>query len=139
MDSMINVQVIDDRGQIKSTLIGAKLNASWQEDEVQALNFVEEKQPSVILLNYDVRKEQTADYIVLIRKASVKSKVIIIADELSEENILKCLIAGAKGYQEIKQLEVYVDKLIRVVDAGEAWITRRMVAILLDSLITPTD
>ena len=132
---MINVQVIDNTGQIKLALINAKVNVSCYEDEVQALNAVEESQPSVILLNYEVRKEQTADYIGIIRKANLESKIIIIADELSEEKIIKCLIAGAKGYQETKQLEPYVDKLIKVVDAGEAWITRRMVAILLDSLI----
>ena len=132
---MINVQVIDNTGQIKLALINAKVNVSCYEDEVQALNAVEESQPSVILLNYEVRKEQTADYIGIIRKANLESKIIIIADKLSEEKIIKCLIAGAKGYQETKQLETYVDKLIKVVDAGEAWITRRMVAILLDSLI----
>ena len=132
---MINVQVIDNTSQIKLALINTEVNASWYEDEVQALNAVEENHPSVVLLNYEVRKEQTADYINLIRKANLESKIIIIANELNEDKIIKCLIAGAKGYQEIKQLEIYADKLIRVIDAGEAWITRRMVAILLDSLI----
>ena len=132
---MINVQVIDNTDQIKLALINAEMNVLCYEDEVQALNAVEESQPSVILLNYKVREEQTANYIGLIRKANLESKIIVISDELSEEKIIKCLIAGAKGYQEAKQLETYVDKLIKVVDAGEAWITRRMVAILLDSLI----
>ena len=132
---MISVQVIDNTGQIKLALVNAGASVSCYEDEVQALNAVEESRPSVILLNYEVRKEQTADYIGLIRKANLESKIIVISDELSEEKIIKCLIAGAKGYQEAKQLEAYVDKLIKVVDAGEAWITRHMVAVLLDSLI----
>ena len=132
---MINVQAIDNTGQIKLALVNAGASVSCYEDEVQALNAVEESRPSVILLNYEVRKEQTADYIGLIRKANLESKIIVISDELSEEKIIKCLIAGAKGYQEAKQLEAYVDKLIKVVDAGEAWITRHMVAVLLDSLI----
>ena len=131
---MINVQVIDNTDQIKLAF-NAEVNVLCYKDEVQALNAVEESQSSVILLNYEVRKEQTADYIALIGKANLDSKIIVIADELSEEKIIKCLTAGAKGYQETKQLETYVDKLIKVVDAGEAWITRRMVAVLLDSLI----
>lgn len=131
---MINVLIIDNSEQIKPVLSDAVVHTSLYVDEVKALNAVEKKQPSVVLLNYAVRKEETAEYIKLILKASTDSKIVLIADALSQEKILNCLIAGAKGYQEIKQLDFYADKLIRVIDAGEAWITRRMVAILLDNL-----
>ena len=131
---MINVLLIDKSEQIKPVLSDTVANISLFIDEVKALNAVEKKQPSVVLLNYAVRKEETAEYIKLILKACVDCKIVVIADELSQEKILDCLIAGAKGYQEIKQLDVYADKLLRVIDAGEAWITRHMVAILLDNL-----
>ncbi|MCK5120780.1 MAG: response regulator transcription factor [Methylococcales bacterium] len=132
---MLNLLVIDNTAQIRPALSDVEVNLSLHDDEVQALIAVEKIQPSVILLNYEVRKEETADYIKLILKASIESKIIVIADQLSEEKIVNYIIAGAKGYQDVKQLQAYAKKIIKVVDAGEAWITRRMVAILLDELI----
>ncbi|MFW5443693.1 MAG: DNA-binding response regulator [Methylococcaceae bacterium] len=131
---MINVQVIDKIDRIDFSLFDADIKPFFCTDEVQAFNEVEEMQPSVILLNYDVLKDQTIDYIRLIINVSPDSKVVVIADELSEEYVLSCLIAGAKGFQELEQLDQYVNKLIKVVDKGEVWITRRMVAILLENI-----
>lgn len=133
---MIKVQIIDKTDCINLTLLDAEVNSSLCDDEVQALNAVEKMQPSVVLLNYDVRKEQTIDYIRLILNVSSESKVVVLAEGLSDEKILSCLVAGAKGYQNLKQLDEYVNKLIKIVDAGEAWITRRMVAKLLDNIRT---
>ena len=132
---MINLQIIDNTDQIKLALLEAEVNLSIYNDEVQALIAVEKIQPSVIFLSYNVRKEETVEYIKLLLKASKDSKIVVIADELNEKKIVNCFIAGAKGYQDVKQLQVYAKKLIIMVDAGEAWIARRMVAILLDTLI----
>ena len=131
---MINVLIIDSSEQIKSALSDTSANISLYIDEVQALNAIEKKQPSVIFLNYAVRNDETAEYIKLIYEVSADCKIVVIADELDKEKILNCLIAGATGYQDIKQLDFYADKLIKVIGAGEAWITRRMVATLLDNL-----
>ena len=131
---MINVLIIDNSEQIKPVLSDTVANISLHIDEVQALNAVEIEQPSVVFLNYSVRNEETGEYIKLILKARTDCKIIVIADELNQEKILHCLIAGAKGYQHIKQLDYYADKILKAIDAGEAWITRRMVAMVLDNL-----
>lgn len=132
---MIKLQIIDNSNQIWSALSVTENNVLLYGDEVQALNAVEKNQAELILLNYSLRKEQTADYIKLILNIRPDSKIVVIADMLDEKEIVNCLLAGAKGYQEIRQLEVYASKLIQVIVAGEAWITRHMVAVLLDSLI----
>ncbi len=131
---MTSVQIIDKTGRIKLKLLEAEVNPFLCDDEVQALNSIEKMQPSVVILNYEVRKEQTIDYITLILTASSDSKIVVIADELSEEKILDCLLAGAKGYQSVKQLDEHINKLIKVVDAGGAWVTRRMIAKLLNKI-----
>ena len=131
---MINVLIIDNSEEIKPVSFSTVANIALYTDDVRALNEVEKKQPSVVLLNYVVRKEETVEYIELILKASTDSKIVVVAEALSQEKILNCLTAGAKGYQEIKQLDFYADKIIKVMDAGEAWITRCMVAVLLDTL-----
>ncbi|ORU94311.1 MAG: hypothetical protein A6F70_08290 [Cycloclasticus sp. symbiont of Bathymodiolus heckerae] len=131
---MIDVLIIDKTNQIKSAASMVKANIQAFSDEVKALNAVEENSSAVVLLHYDVRKEQTAEYIKLILQAESQSKVVVVANELGEESILNCLLAGAQGYQQVGQLESYANRLVTVIDAGEAWITRRMTATLLDAL-----
>jgi len=131
---MIDVLIIDKTDQIKSLLLVEKANVQVFDDEVKALNEIEQRTSAVVLLHYNVREEQTEEYIKLIMQISSKSKVVVVADELDENAVLICLLAGAKGYQKLNQLSDYAEKLVTVIDAGEAWITRRMTATLLDAL-----
>jgi len=138
---MIHVQVIDKTSEIEQSLVSVDADIFYFNDEVQALNSLDQlsdvedqPQPSVVLLNYTVRAEDTVEYIKLIRNANPDVNVVVIADELDEAETLNCLIAGAKGYQDINQLADYASRLINVIDDGEAWITRRMTATLLDRL-----
>lgn len=133
---MINVYVIDNTEQIKPALFNATATVSLYTDELQAFNAIEQHQPAVILLNYAMRKEESVEYIELLLNASPKSKIVLIANELREDEIISCLIAGAIGHQNLQQLATFADKLIHAVVSGEAWITRHMVAKLLDSLRT---
>lgn len=132
----MDVLIIDKSDQIKPVLMQLDANVVTLSDEVKALSLVGNKWPAVVLLNYDMMQEQTSDYVKVLLKLSSSCKVIVIANELSENEILNCLLAGAKGYQALKQLSEYGQKLITVVAAGEAWITRRMTAIVLDTLRT---
>jgi len=131
---MIDVLIIDKSSQIEPALSACKVAFEAFDNEVKALNSLEENSPALVLLNYDVRKEQTPDYIKLMLNASSQSKVVVLASELSEENILSCLLAGAHGFQFVDGFESCSHKLITVVGDGEVWITRKMTARLLDAL-----
>ncbi|OUR86227.1 hypothetical protein A9Q85_06405 [Cycloclasticus sp. 44_32_T64] len=131
---MIDVLVIDKTDQIKSELSAVQANVSCVDDEVKALNVLEQSSSVVVLLNFNMMQEQTAEYTKVLVKANSACSIVVIADELTEKEILNCLLAGAKGYQQLSQLKEYSNKLVTVMDAGEAWITRRMTATLLDSL-----
>jgi DNA-binding NarL/FixJ family response regulator len=58
----------------------------------------------------------------------------VIAEKLTDEEVLDCLMAGAKGYLQIDDVDKFINKVIQAIRADEAWITRRMVAKLLDRL-----
>ena len=103
-------------------------------NEIQALNHSEKVQPGVILLDYQVRESKTPEYIKLLVKACPVSKIIFIAESLTDDQVIDCLFAGAQGYLENSQLGVFVNKAIVVVYAGEAWVTRQMVGKLLDRI-----
>jgi len=131
---MMDILVIDRTDQIKPDLSAVQENVLYMNDEVKALNEVEKYSSVVVLLHINMMQEQTAEYIAVLLKANPKSAIVVIADELSDSEILKCLLAGAKGYQQQGQLREYVSRLVNVMNNGEAWITRRMTATLLDSL-----
>jgi len=132
---MINVQAIGITEQLSQVFDQEEMNISFFDDDVQALNAAEEAQPSVILLNFGMRQTETYDYISLLLKVSANSKVIVLANKLSDDEVLACLVAGAKGYQSLSQLDYYVVKMVKVINSGEAWVTRRVVAKLLDILV----
>lgn len=131
---MISIQVVDKTQRIKPALMNVKADVFFSNDEIQALNSIEQMKPSVVMLNYDFCKDQTTEYITLILQVSSKSKVIVVVDKLSHRKIIKCLIAGAQGYQDINKLELYANKLVHVVVAGEAWVSRHILALILDIL-----
>ncbi|PHS72881.1 MAG: hypothetical protein COB22_03050 [Cycloclasticus sp.] len=131
---MIDVLIIDKTDQIKSALLVIQANVQSFDDEVKALNAVESTPSAVVLLDYGFMQEKTIDYIKLLEKAGSDSKIVVVADELSEEEILNCLLAGAKGYQQLDRFNDYSNKLVTAMNADEAWITRRMTATLLDKL-----
>jgi len=131
---MIDILIIDREEQIKPKLSAAQMNIQFVNDEVKALNEVEKHSSVVVLLHINMMQEKTAEYIEVLSKANSDSAIAIIADELSDEEILKCLLAGAKGYQQQGQLMEYASRLVNALNEGEAWITRRMTATLLNSL-----
>jgi len=130
----MKIHVIDNKGQILQQFLQAEDDVSFYSDEIQALNAVEASLPDLIFLGYLLRGKDTADYVDLLLSKSAASSIILIGDDVPEDQILACLLNGAKGYQNSRELAVYISKIIKVVSVGEAWITRRMTGKLLDAI-----
>ncbi|MDT4329704.1 response regulator transcription factor [Methylomonas sp. MED-D] len=128
----MKIHVVDNTGQIPPLLLMSEEDVSFYNDEIQALNAAEAQQPSLILLSFSLRGDETPDYIGLLLNASPASKIVVIGDEIGEDRILNCLLAGSRGYQNSGPLSGYLAKMIQVVADGEAWVSRRMVGRLLD-------
>ncbi len=79
---MIDALVIDTTDQITSLLLGDNACIQTIDDEVKALNVIDNAASVVVLLHYNVRKEQTEEYVKLIVNTNAKSKVVVIADKL---------------------------------------------------------
>ncbi len=123
----IKVQVINKTTSI-TPYISAKLcDISVFTDATSAFVSVSEQQPDVIILEYTVRGNKTAEFIALLNKASPGSKVVLIADHITEEQVIDCFLAGVRGYLPVKEMERFINKCIQVIDKGETWISRKMV------------
>lgn len=58
----MKIHVIDDAGLISSHLLMTESDVEFFNDEIQALNAVEQRQPDLVLLNYSVRDQHTPEY-----------------------------------------------------------------------------
>jgi len=131
---MMDVLIIDNSNALAPHIHGEGVFITVHDDEIRALRAVERAKPDIILLNYTVQSNDTAEFIALLCRASEHSKIVLIALVLTDDEILDCLIAGAKGFLTIDEIPRFVNKLLPAVQAGEAWISRRMVAKLIDKL-----
>ncbi len=130
----MKIHVIDNAGQIEPLLLMAEAEVAFYIDEIRALNAADQDKPGLILLNYALRGADTAEYTGLLLNASPASNIIIIGDDLPSGIVVNCVMAGAKGYQNSASLAVYINRMIRAVAAGEAWLSRKLVASLLDAV-----
>ena len=133
----ITVQVIDNEVNrlqaMLATLVSENITIiATHDDEIGALNFAVKHGPSVILLNHRFRGPQSAEYIGFLSKDVQSSKILLLGNKLSDDEVIKCLVSGAHGYLEFNVLDKFIDKAIKSIFDGEAWVTRRMVGLLLD-------
>ena len=130
----MKIHVIDNAGQIQPLLLMTEADVNFYSDEIQALNAVDAQSPGLVLLNFALRGKETADYVDLLVSRSPSTSVVVVGDDLVDDQVLGCLLGGAKGYQNSRELAEYAEKLIKAIAAGEAWISRRMTARLLDAI-----
>ncbi len=92
--------------------------------------------PSILLLDLALSGANRTALLPMIRRESPRTKVILLTRRASEQRILDALAQGAPGYLEKTSLRAFLPKAVRVVAAGEAWVPRRMIAKIVDRLVT---
>ena len=91
-------------------------------------------QPRILLLGLSLSPGRSVILLRILRQKSPRTKVLLLITRASEARILEALSHGAQGYLETKVLRAFLLKAVRVVDAGEAWVPRKMVAKIADRL-----
>jgi DNA-binding NarL/FixJ family response regulator len=90
--------------------------------------------PRILLLDLALARAQGNPLIPALRQKSPQTKVILMTDGASEARTLEGLAHGARGYLDRALLTTFLARAVRVVDAGEAWVPRKMVARIMDRL-----
>lgn len=99
-----------------------------------AVKSSESHKPKIILLDYNFLKNRTSLFIKSLCLVSAESKIIMLGNSLQESQLLECLTAGIYGYLDKKDFEKFFVQAIKAVDSGEAWVSRRIVAKLIESI-----
>lgn len=130
----MKIHVIDDCGDVEPMLSMVKHEIAFHRDEILALRAVERKKPAVLLLSFTQQRQKTPALIRALLKTSPSTHIVVIGEDVPEDMICECLLAGAHGYQKQSQLNLYFKKMISALEKGEAWVSRKLVAHLLDHL-----
>jgi len=128
------VQIITKSQSLSFNFEGDVESVHCYDDTADALQIAEDYQPGVILLDYKLEKLNTGLYIKSLLSESPSSKVILLGEYLAEEIILDCIIFGATGYLEYRDMDKLLSKAVQSVMHGQAWITRRLVGVLIERI-----
>ncbi len=93
-----------------------------------------EKQPRVLIMDFAEQAEVSLGLIRMININNAAGKILLISNFTDEELILDGVTVGAKGYLEQEACGVFLVKAIEAIALGEAWLSRKTVAALLERL-----
>ena len=90
--------------------------------------------PRILLFHLDLSKGKKINLLRALRQKSPRTRVILLTRRVSKKPILEGLSHGARGYIQEKNITIFLPKAVRLVDAGEAWVSRKMVAQIINRL-----
>ena len=99
----------------------------------QAIDVARVHKPDVILLDLALPVLNIDKILAEIRQAYQDTRVLIVASDLNEDDLLSMIRAGARGYISKRHTSI-ADFLnaIKALKCGEFWVERKMTAKLLD-------
>lgn len=103
------------------------------DNELEALKICSRKKPDIIVLDYAIEKENTGLLIKSFLNESPESKVILLGENLPDEIILSCIAKVIYGYLEWRDVDHHLHRAICSVGNGEAWVSRRLIGLLIEN------
>lgn len=88
--------------------------------------------PDVLLLGWELFAVDGGGLLDTVRLQSPRTKVILLTSRAPRTRILDALAHGARGYLDRRLVPTFLAKAVQVVDAGEAWVPRRLVPDIVD-------
>jgi len=136
--SLSSVVLIATRNQSLRTRWRADLEPLFVVQVVSSLSVlhraINRTNPSVLLLDLDLLDGAAAKGIEALIRISPSTKILAFSRLSKEKEASTVLKAGAKGYCDIHMDLMLLRKAVQMVQKGEVWIERRIVAFILNEL-----
>ena len=141
-DSKIRIVIIEDHrlfreglrlilnGEESFEIVGEAANG------LQAIDVISGLKPNVVLLDITMPELSGIEVIPIIKQKSPGTKALMLTASKDETKILKSLKAGAKGYLSKNTTTSDLIKAIKVVNKGQLWVERKLVARYFNGDIT---
>ena len=132
--------VIADRGRAARTVCRSVLEPERDikvvgevRSGLDAVAAAETLKPDVLLLDLRLFDgDARTTLLPVIRRRSPGTRVLLLTERARESRTIDALCSGARGYLEKQALGTYLSRAVRAIDAGEAWVPRKMVARIID-------
>ncbi|BCG63107.1 MAG: hypothetical protein methR_P0798 [Methyloprofundus sp.] len=128
----LTIQIISNSASFNVTVESGYEIVNFSSDSTEALKFSEAENPAIIFLEYEIAHKNTELYIKSLLNESPDSKVILAGKNLPDSIIVDCLLSGLYGYVEMTDINQLFNKVVRLVGQGEAWVSRRLVGLLIE-------
>jgi DNA-binding NarL/FixJ family response regulator len=106
---------------------------------VEAIEAASHLKPRILLLHLNLLIGEKINLLRGLSQRSPRTKVLLITRRAAEKKLLEVLSHGAKGYVKESAIETSLPKAVRKVDAGEAWIPRKLLKKLIFLLANSAD
>ena len=90
--------------------------------------------PRILLLNSNLLRGKGDPLLRALRQKSPRTKMILLTRRASETAILEVLSIGVRGYLKEIDISAFLPQAVRQVEAGEAWLPRKMELKIVDRL-----
>lgn len=100
----------------------------------ETVALVSQRRPTLLVVDMALPPAGGLPVVAQVRKGSPKTRVLAIDDRLNEQRVLKLAKAGAYGYMLGDAIPGYLAKAVRVMAAGEVWLSRKLMGRLVEEL-----
>lgn len=92
--------------------------------------------PRILFINLDPSDDANFTLLEALHRQCPETFVVLLTDKsIQEEQILRALANGARGYLNHEADPFYFLKAVRVIDRGEIWVTRKMLGKIMDKVL----
>jgi DNA-binding NarL/FixJ family response regulator len=112
------------------TVVGQAANCTELVTKLLALK------PRILLFSLDLCSDAECSLLDVLRRDCPSTRVVLLADHpVEEEQLVQALATGARGYLDYETCERHLAKALHCVDRGEAWVPRRMLGKMMETML----
>jgi DNA-binding NarL/FixJ family response regulator len=111
----------------------SRANITINEDEIARIKRLN---PFVLLVDMNLCTDEDCALLLSLRRECPDAMVVLLVDDsIQEDQLLKVLKIGARGYLKYGTVQVQLSKAIQAVGQGEAWVSRKMLGGLIKHIL----
>lgn len=103
-------------------------------DGREAVRLVSQRRPRFLLVDLVLPPAGGLPVLAQVRRRSPKTRVLAVDARLDEGRVMRVAKAGAHGYMLEEAIHTYLAKAIRVMAAGEVWLSRKLMWMVVEEL-----
>lgn len=110
-----------------------RTNVAASEDEVARIKRLK---PLVLLVNMNLCTDEDYALLLSLRRECPEALMVLLTDDsVREDQMMKVLEIGARGYLKYETVQFHLSRAIQVVGRGETWVTRKMLGNIMDHML----